>query len=236
MNTKTIKYQEQETQLLGYAAWPEGKAPFPVVMVAPTNAGCNEEMKERACKLAQAGYIGFAIDIYGEGQQGKSHEESMSLMKPFMEDRSLLLRRMQAGLKQASSLEQADTQRVVAIGYCFGGLAALDLVRSDADLCGVAAFHALLKGGLTPTKQIKAKVLVMHGDLDPMVSQEEINDFRQEMNKLRTDWQLHIYGGALHSFTNKNANAPNIGKLYHKSSDDRSWRLLLDFFGEVLAK
>ena len=120
-----------------------------------------------------------------------------------------------------------------AIGYCFGGLVVLDLARSGEQLRGVVSFHGLLMPSDISKGGIKAKVLVLHGERDPMVPLDMVDSFQNEMTTAGVDWQLHSYGGTYHAFTNPGANDPSLGTQYNKSANDRSWQSMTNFFGEI---
>jgi dienelactone hydrolase len=196
----------------------------PGVLVVHQWKGLGEHEKRRAEMLAWIGYNVFAVDIYGKGVRLGTPKEAGAEAGKYKNDRARLRARVRAGLDVLTRLEQTDPKRVAAIGYCFGGTAALELARSGADLAGVVSFH----GGLSsPTpgdaKQIKAKVPVLHGADDPHVPPAAFEAFEDEMRRGGVDWQLIAYGGAVHSFTDRNAgNDPAKGSAYHERSDRRS--------------
>ncbi|HSW70972.1 MAG TPA: dienelactone hydrolase family protein, partial [Gammaproteobacteria bacterium] len=176
MHKQTIEYQA-ETLLEGFYAFDEKKGSQnkkPLVLISHDWSGCNDFARNKAQKLADLGYVGFALDMFGKGKQGKTKEEKTALIKPLLENRSLLSQRIQAGLKAASSLEIVDTNKIAAIGFCFGGLCVLDLARSGAKLNGVISFHGLLnRPEAEAIRPIQAKVLVLHGYDDPMVPPQQ---------------------------------------------------------------
>ncbi len=133
------------------------------------------------------------------------------------------------------SLPQVDARRVAAMGYCFGGMCVLDLARSGADVRGVVSIHGLLKpNGLPPAKNIPAKVLILHGYDDPMAPPEDVLAIGKEFTQVGADWQLHAYGGTMHSFTNPAANNPAAGMKYNEKAQRRSWHSLIQHLDEVL--
>lgn len=235
LQSKKIEYQDSQTILEGYCAFDStvsGKRP--VILIAHDWSGCNEFVCNKADKLAELGYIGFAIDMYGKGIKGETKEEKMALIKPFMEDRKLLAKRMYSALTTAKQLEHADTSHIAAIGFCFGGLCVLDLARSGADLRGVVSFHGLLfPPPQHKNEKIQAKILALHGQDDPMVPAEQVAAFQAEMTAAHVDWQMHIYGGTMHAFTNPQANDPGFGTVYKAIADQRSWMAMKDFFAEI---
>lgn len=208
----------------------------PVVMVSHAWAGRTDYELEAAKKLAAAGYAGFAIDLYGKGVVGASNEENQKLMTPLMQDRAGLQARLVNALDVAKKLPETDSVRVVAMGYCFGGLCVLDLARTGADLKGVASFHGLFTPpGNTRGNRIKAKVVAYHGFDDPMVQPEQVTALGRELTEAGADWQIHAYGGVMHAFTNRAANDPAFGTVYDARADRRSWASFMDFLGECFA-
>ncbi len=232
MKTETVNYQAKNIDLKGYVAFPDAEN-APLVLIAHTWAGKDEFVHQRAEDLAALGYVGFAVDMYGNGKVGADTAENESLMTPLVSDRDMLKDRIVSALNYGKSLPGVDSKRVAAIGYCFGGLVVLDLARSGEDLSGVVSFHGLLMSSDISEKGIKAKVLVLHGERDPMVPLDMIDTFQKEMTEADADWQLHSYGGTYHAFTNPDANDPNLGTQFNKSANDRSWQSMKNFFTEI---
>ena len=171
--------------------------------------------------------------MYGDGKIGTSNEENAGMMQPLLDDREELARRALASLDAVSKIDSIDASKIVIMGYCFGGLVAMDLARTGADIKGAVSFHGFLAGPENSTNEIKAKLLALHGDSDPMVGQDQIESFRQEMTSKKVDWQLHVFGGAMHSFTNPEANDPDFGAVYSKNADERSWKIFIDLLKEL---
>ena len=232
MKTETVNYQAKNIDLKGYVAFPDA-ANAPLVLIAHTWAGKDEFGQQRAEELAALGYVGFAVDMYGNGKVGADTAENESLMTPLVSDRDMLKDRIVSALNYGKSLPGVDSSRAAAIGYCFGGLVVLDLARSGEDLSGVVSFHGLLMPSDISEKGIKAKVLVLHGERDPMVPLDMVDTFQKEMTEAEADWQLHSYGGTYHAFTNPDANDPNLGTQFNKSANDRSWQSMKNFFAEI---
>lgn len=243
--TKPVEYRQGETLLEGYVVYPSPdvtaqSTPMnrPAVIVVHEWWGLNDYAKRRAQMLAGLGYVGFAADIYGKGIVATTPEEAGKLATGFKKDRALLRARINAAVETVKKLPGVDPDRVVCIGYCFGGTTALELARSGADVAGVVSFH----GGLdTPTPQdaanIKARVLVLHGDADPMVPPAEVQAFHDEMRSAKVDFQFIAFGGVVHSFTNPDADALKFdGVKYDAKADHRSWEYLKAFLAEVFAK
>lgn len=212
------------------------KGPLPVVIVTHAWDGLNEEVREKSQKLALEGYIVFAMDVYGGGQTFEDISQIGAVLGPYMADRSLLLARMQAAADAARTIPGADTSRMAAMGYCFGGTAVLDLVRGNVEgIRGAVSFHGGLAGkGQDCTATIGASLLVLHGEDDPLVPPEQVAEFKAEMTARQADWQLLSYGHTAHAFTRPDANDPNFGAVYNPTADRRSWQAMLSFFKEVL--
>jgi len=210
--------------------------PLPVVLVCHAWDGVVQEVRDKAAKLAEAGYIAFAIDVYGNGKTLDDMAELEATITPYMTDRALLLQRLQSAVAAARGIPGADPSRMAAIGYCFGGLCVLDLARSGADdIKGVVSFHgALFASGLDGPATISAKVLALHGEDDPLVPPEQVAAFKAEMKDKKADWQLVSYGDTVHAFSRPEANDPAFGAVYSPSADRRSWQAMLNFLDEVL--
>ena len=234
MIERNVEYRHADTLLEGFLAH-DGKAgKKPAVLVSHAWAGRSPFENDKARALAALGYVGFALDMYGKGVLGTRVEENSALMTPLLQDRARLQSRLHSALAAVRAQPEVDPTRVAAIGFCFGGLCVLDLARTGADVLGVASFHGLLTPpGNTAGNHITAKVLVLHGHDDPMVPVSQVNDFEAEMTAAGVDWQVHAYGGTMHSFTNPEANDPSFGTQYKATANRRSWATLVDFLGEL---
>lgn len=236
LRTEVIEYKHGDTVLEGYLAYDDAiQGKRPGVIVVHEWMGHNPYVRMRAEQLAKMGYIGFAIDMYGKGVRAKDSKEAASLAGIYRADRALMRMRANAGLEVLKKHPLTDVKRVAAIGYCFGGGTVLELARSGAEVTGVVSFHGDLE---TPNpsdaKNIKGKVLVLHGGDDPFVKDDQVVKFEEEMRKAGVDWQIVIYGGAVHSFTNPEAgNDPSRGSAYNEKADRRSWEAMKDFFSEI---
>jgi len=236
LHTQKIEYSDQGVVLEGYCAYnDEGPAKKPAVLVAHDWSGRNDFACQKAERLAELGYVGFALDMYGKGKLGKDTAEKMALMKPLMEDREKLRARILAAFETVRKLEYVNTAKIGAIGFCFGGLCVLDLARADVDVRGVVSFHGLLNAPAdTQLKHTRTKILVLHGHDDPMVPPAQVTAFENEMTKASADWQIHIYSNTKHAFANPQANDPAMGTVYNPLSDKRSWIAMKSFFEEIL--
>jgi len=236
MRQEYVEYTHGKTLLEGFFACDDASAaPKPGVLIAHAWGGRTEFVIEKAKELAALGYAAFALDNYGKGVLGSGPEENSKLMAPFLEDRGLLRDRLTAGLDALKRQSGVDPSRLAIMGYCFGGLCALDLARSGADIRGAVSFHGLLMPPGLEQRPVKAKVLALHGYADPMVPPQQVLDFGTEMTEAGVDWQLHAYGGVLHGFTMPEANDLKLGALYDASAARRSWQAMLDFFQEIFA-
>ena len=235
MREQFIEYRDDETLLEGFLCYDESQpGPRPAVLINHAWGGRDEFVERKARRLAWQGYACFALDNYGKGKRGTNNEESSALMMPFIKDRVLLLKRLRAGLNTAKGMPIVDARRIATIGFCFGGLCALDLARADSDIRGAVSFHGILKpSGLTEPK-IRAKVLMLHGYDDPMAPPEDVLAVAKEFTAAGADWQLHAYGQTVHAFTNPGANSRANGMQYDEAADRRSWHALEQFLTEVL--
>lgn len=235
ITTRTVDYEGAGETFEGYLALPDGPA-RPVVLICHAWAGLAENERSKAEKIAgELGYAAFAIDVYGKGKRGTTVEENQALMNPLVEDRGLLQARLKAGVEHAKTLEGVDTGARAAVGYCFGGLCALDMARAGMDVAGVAAFHGLFRPAENiPQPKISAKVAAYHGWDDPMATPDDVLAFTREMTAAGADWQLVAYGHTKHSFSTEGANNPEMGTVYSADADRRSFAALRNFLGEVL--
>ena len=236
MITVELNYQDANTMCRGFIAYNDAfSEPLPAVMVAHDWGGRGEDACNKAKQLASLGYVGFAIDMYGEGQVAYEKADKRALMTPLMNDRKKLARRIRSAFKALAQLPYVDKNRIAAIGYCFGGLCVLDLARSGIDVKAVVSFHGVLSAPQgEPYDSINARVLVLHGYDDPLVTPEQVNQLAQELSARQADWQIHVYGLTAHSFTNPQANDAEMGLHYNKDADRRSWQSTELFLREAL--
>ena len=232
---RLIEYGDGESVLEGRLAWDDDFAgPRPGVLVSHAWSGRSAYEDGKADALARLGYVAFALDLYGKGVRGASPDENAALMKPFLDNRAMLQRRLIRSLDTLRVQPEVHADRVAAVGFCFGGLCVLDIARSGAELAGVVSFHGLLASpGNTDGNQAKARVLVLHGWDDPMATPDAVLSFAAEMTALGADWQLHAYGNTQHAFTNPAANDPERGTVYDEVADRRSWQAMSNFLNEI---
>ncbi len=239
IHTEEIDYKHGDVVLQGYLAYDDslsGKRPG--VLIVHEWMGHNPYVRKRAEQLAELGFVAFALDMYGKGVHAKDAQEASKLASIYKNDRKLMRARAGAGLSVLVKQKNVDPKNIAAIGYCFGGTTALELARGGAALAGVVSFHGDLA---TPTpedaKNIKGKILALHGADDPLVPEKVVEAFEQEMRKGGVDWQLVKYGNAVHGFTNPDAGNDNSkGVAYNANADHRSWQAMKDFFAEIFKK
>jgi dienelactone hydrolase len=236
IQTRMIEYQHADNTYEGMLAWDDSVAgPRPGVAIAHAWAGRTEFEQDKAVALAQLGYAGFALDVFGKGVRGDGKEQCSALIAPFLEDRPALQALAKLGLEVMGQQPEVDAGCTAAIGFCFGGLTVLDLARSGADVRAVVSFHGLFNPpGNTAGRPINAKVLCLHGYDDPMVPPDSVLALASELSAAGADWQLHAYGNTVHAFTNPAANDPDFGAVYQADADRRSWLALTNFLDEVL--
>jgi dienelactone hydrolase len=233
MQTRALDYQDGAISLLGLLVHddkPVGKRPG--IVLFPDARGIGDHAIACARRLAMLGFVTLVADLYGNGTVAQDVAQAWELMGNLRSDVTRWRGRAQAALGALSGEEMVDPAKVAAVGYCFGGTTALELARSGAPLLGVVSFH----GGLSSpqpddARNIRGKVLICHGAMDPLVPLAQVAAFEEQMSKTSVDWQVCVYGGAMHAFTNPGANVE--GMAYHAAADRRSWNAMLALFEEI---
>ncbi len=223
----------------GYLSQPAVKSKnkkLPGLLVVHNWMGVTAETKKQSDRLAQLGYLVFAVDIYGKGVRPQNPKEAGELATQYKSNRKMFRDRLNSGLAALSSLPNVDTSKIVALGYCFGGTGVVELARSGADVKAVISFHGGLDGPKTDAgNSWKAKVLAFHGAIDPFVPEKDLLAFEDEMKRNKVDFQLFKFGNTVHSFTEESAgNDPTKGFAYSASSDKRSFEITKNFLAEIL--
>jgi dienelactone hydrolase len=236
IKSMSVDYVLDGVTMEGYVAFDAAKkGPRPGILIVHDWMGLGKFSKDKADELAKQGYVAFAVDIYGKGVRPKNAEEAAKLATKYKEDYKLLRGRVKAAFDKLAGMGEVNGKKIVVMGYCFGGTTALELARSGAPIVGAVSFH----GGLsTPApgdaKNIKGKVLVLHGADDPYVPPTEVEAFKSEMKKGGVDMEFVAYKGAVHSFTNPAADDVNMkGVAYQAAADRESWAAFQKFLGKV---
>lgn len=229
-------YRDLDTPLTGVLCRDEAlPGPRPGVLLVHGGAGLDKHARGQARRYAALGYVVLACDMLGDGVAG-DRERVVRCLKTLRDDTLLMVRRARAGLAALSRCPGTDGQ-VAAIGFCFGGMVTLALARSGERMAGAVSIH----GSLVTTKRadpgtVQARLLVCHGARDPHVPLGDVMAFAEEMNDTRADWQLIMYGGALHGFTHSDAIPGAIpGVAYDPAADSHSFSATRDFLAEVFA-
>ncbi len=234
MIQRDLEYQSEDRTFSGFLAYDESSAgPRPGVIVCHEGTGLAAYTRYRASILAEVGYVAFAPDLFG--QKVESREQMIEFIRALRADTQRLRGRASAALDRLKSLPEVDPSRTAAIGYCFGGLVALEMARAGYDLRGVVSFHGALHAAepMHPSDRPR-RIFVCTGADDPFVNAQQRSAFEQEMTKAGADWQMVIYGKALHAFTNKDVDPAKFpGCAYDALADHRSWRAMRDFLEEV---
>lgn len=237
IKTQAIEYTVDNVIIEGFLAFDDSQSnKQPGILIAHDWMGLGKFQKDKAITLAEKGYIVLAADIYGKGIRPKNEAEARDLVVKYKSNRQLLRLRMQAAFNALTKIKNIEVNKIVAMGYCFGGIAVLELARSGVPLVGTVSFH----GGLSsPTpndaKNIKGKVLALHGALDPSIPLSEVEAFKAEMNAANVNLKFISYPGAVHAFTNPKAGNDNSkGAAYNQSADTQSWADFMDFLKEIL--
>jgi dienelactone hydrolase len=230
-----VSYLAEQQHLEGYLAAPDSARDLPGVLVVPSWLNVNDSICRRANRLAELGYAAFVADLFGAGVRPGPPQPPMAVVGPFLEDRLRFRRRLSAGLRAFQQRPECNADRIAAIGYCIGGCGVLELARAAAPLRGVVSLHGILGTPMAAQpKTVVPKILVLHGDADPIVTPESVIAFREEMRLAQANWQINIYSDAKHSFTGEGAvgdRTPEAG--LHPQTEARSWQTTVEFLREV---
>jgi dienelactone hydrolase len=232
---KEVTYSSGDVSLKGYIAYDENQAEKrPGILVVHEWWGHNDYVRKRADMLAEQGYVAMAVDMYGDGKVAEHPNEAMKESGMIVQDMDLASRRFEAARKVLLEDPNVDAESISAVGYCFGGSIAMAMANGGADLDGVAAFHSGVQLPIAPSKELKAKVLVQNGADDPFISEESVENFKAAMDSVGADYEYIAYPGAVHAFTNPDADAVgekyDLPLKYQKEADEKSWEELQEFF------
>ncbi|MBF4588108.1 dienelactone hydrolase family protein [Curtobacterium sp. VKM Ac-2887] len=238
IRVEPVHYDHEGTDLLGVLAKDAAVAgPRPAVLVVHDWHGVNEHVEARVTMLARLGYVAFGADIYGAGVR-PGDDTAGQVAGSYYQDLPLLRARATAGLERLRQDPDVDLARIVVIGYCFGGSTAIELARTGADLVGAVSFHGgLITHDPADASAIQAKLLVLTGGADPVVPDDAVHAWQDEMRtEPSVDWQVVTYAGAMHAFAVPGTDAPDHGAQYQERADRRSWQALRVFLAEVFGE
>jgi dienelactone hydrolase len=239
VQTKEVSYKQGETELSGFFAWDaQAKGRQPGVVVVHEWWGHNQHARNQAIRLAKSGYVGFALDMYGKGKVTSHPPDAQAFATEATKDPQVVKARFLAALEVLKKDPHVDPERIAAIGYCFGGGIVLAMARQGLDLDAVVSFH-----GSIATQQpaapgaVKARLLVLNGEDDGMVTADQIAAFKKEMTAARAKFEFVSLPHAKHSFTNPDADKVGMAALaYNAEADQASWDKMLKLFAEVFPK
>lgn len=240
MKEQEIEYQAGEVTCKGYVAYDDAATTKrPGVLVVHEWWGHNQFTRDCARKLAQAGFVGFALDMYGNGKQAEDPQTASQLSGEIGKNPSLMRARFNAARTALGKQPQVDTSRIAAVGYCFGGMVVLQMARAGEDLRAVVSFHGILPTGQsTQPGTIKAKALLLTGTDDPFVPKQQVEAFEKEMQAARADYRVVSYPGVKHAFTNPGATEKGkkfgLPLEYHAETDKKSWNEAVEFLKQAL--
>lgn len=232
---RSIYHNDQRLDLYySYPSDPQGQCP--TILIFSPWSGRNHFAEHKANLMAQKGYVGIAIDLFGKSKTGVTRAECSALIQPFISDRAFLKDRITFIVEQVKNDPTVDKHKMVAMGYCFGGLCALDTMRNNLGICAAISIHGLYdKPGYKLPAKYNAKLLTLHGQKDPMIPANDVVRLQQEMQQADTDWQMIIYGKGYHAFTNPEVPTdPDFGTVYDTLLDDRTTVYVNTFLAEVL--
>jgi dienelactone hydrolase len=238
VKTQELEYKQGDTTLQGFLAWDDAaKGKRPGVLVIHEWWGHNEHARNQAVRLAKAGYVGFALDMYGKGKVATHPKDAQAFMQEATKDFEVVKARFEAALEVLKQQKQVAPDRIAAVGYCFGGTVALAMARAGEDLDAVGTFHAGLKPpGPQPQKgEVKTAILIQTGGADPMIPPEQVEAFTKEMKDAGAKVEVVTYPKAKHSFTNPDAGKAGMDALaYDAEADKKSWERLVKFLKQSL--
>lgn len=240
VRTKAIEYRQGKTKLQGFIAWDDAvKGKRPGILVVHEWWGHNRHARAQAERLAKAGYVGFALDMYGKGKLAKHPKDAMAFMQEATKDPAALAARFDAAEALLKKDPHVDASKIGAFGYCFGGGVALNMARAGRDLAAVVTFHGALKPAGEPAQpgKVKPAILVQTGAADPMITADQVAAFEKEMKDAGANVKVITYPGAKHSFTNPDADKAGMdGLAYDANADRESWAAAMTFLKGVFGE
>ncbi|MBK5966087.1 dienelactone hydrolase [Thiocystis minor] len=236
VQTRAVAYDDEGTPLTGHLFWDDAIAgKRPGILVVHEWWGLNDYAKQRARMLAELGYVAFALDMYGSNRVTDQRGQASEWMQEITADVDLWRQRAGLGLEQLKASALVDTGNIAAIGYCFGGGTLLQMAYGGTDLKGIVSFHGSLPAAPEEVKgKIKPKLLILHGQADTFVAPEVVTNFQNRLEAVGANWEMNLYGGARHGFTNPKAGEYGMDNLrYDAQADARSWQRMQVFFYEL---
>ena len=238
VKSETVSYTLDSLTMNGFVAYNEASdAKRPVVLIVPEWWGLNDYTKSRAKQLAALGYLAIAVDMYGNGTTADNPEMAGKLATPFYQNPQIAKARFDAALNKIKTYPMADTTKIAAIGYCFGGGIVLNVARLGENLKGVVSFHGSLMGVPADKNLLKANILVCHGEADQFVKPEEVAKFKKSMDDIGAPYTFKSYPDATHAFTNPAATETgkkfNMPIAYNAKADTASFNEMKTFFGKI---
>ena len=238
VESREVSYSSDSTTMTGYIAYDSNiEEKRPGILIIHEWWGHTDHVRKRADALAELGYVGFALDMYGDGKKAEHPDDAMKYSQMVMKNMDGAKARFDAAYQQLASDPHVDPNKISVIGYCFGGAVALSMANAGEPLDGVAIFHSSVQVAIPPSDKLKAKVLVQNGGDDPFISPESIAAFKSQMDSLGVDYEYISYPGAQHGFTNPAAT--DLGKKfempisYNQAADTTSWNKLKTFLQDL---
>ena len=237
VKTKEVAYREGDTDLQGFMAWDDAaKGKRPGVLLVHEWWGLNQNIRNQAVRMAKAGYVAFALDMYGKGKVATHAQDAQTFAAEASKDPAVSAARFHDAVELLKQDPHVDATKIAAVGYCYGGGVVLDRARAgDPDLDAVVSFHGML-ATQTPAEKgkVKARVLAAAGEADPFVPAAQVEGFKQEMTAAGANFKVVSYPGAKHGFTNPDAGTYGMEQLaYNPEADKKSWAEMLKVFKEV---
>jgi dienelactone hydrolase len=238
LHESQVNYTADSANMNGYVVYSDSfSGKRPAVLVVHEWWGLNDYAKNRAKQLAEMGYMAMAVDMFGNGQTAANPEEATKLATPFYQNPQLTKTRLDAALAKLKSMEQTDTSKTAAIGYCYGGYVVLNAAKLGADLDGVVSFHGDLSGANPDKNLLKSQILVCHGAADPFVPESMVDKFKKQMDSVGANYSFIAYPDATHAFTNPDATEKGkefkIPIAYNEAADKKSWEDMKAFLEKI---
>lgn len=238
---EALSYALENKNFIGHLAYDGEKRP--TVLVVPTWMGLNAFTRDKTEALVELGYTAYGVDLFGEGLEAQTPEEARKLIAPLFSERQLIVERLSKAIEAVSAHPSADPNKVAMIGFCFGGLCVLEFTKTGYPLKGAVTFHAALGNPydlhvqpIEIASSIPASILMLQGYKDALAPEGELRKLEKELTQAGADWQMVIYGNAMHAFTNPKANMPEHSLQYHELTAERAWLAMKNFLSEIFSR